>query len=82
MSSIKKDDIVKVISGKNRGKTGQVLRSFPKKDKVLVQGVNLCKKHEKPSPKNEKGGIVEKEMPIHISNVALEKVSKKEQKDR
>ena len=90
MTSIKKDDTVVVLSGKDRGKKGRVLRSFPKKQSLIVQGVNVYKKHEKPSQKNEKGGIVDKEMPIHISNVALDKqaldkqakVEKKDKKDK
>ena len=69
MANIKKNDNVKVISGANKGKTGQVISV--KGDKVTVSGVNVCKRHEKPSQTNQTGGIVEKEMPIHISNVML-----------
>ncbi|SHK94932.1 MULTISPECIES: 50S ribosomal protein L24 [unclassified Fibrobacter] len=68
MANIKKNDIVKVISGANK-KTGTVISV--KGDKVTVSGVNVRKRHEKPSQTNQTGGIVEKEMPIHISNVML-----------
>ncbi len=68
---IKKGDDVVVIAGKNRNARGIVLRVF-EDDRVLVEGINLAKKHERPNPqKGTAGGIVEKEMPLHISNVAL-----------
>ncbi len=68
---IKKGDEVIVIAGKNRNARGVVLRVF-EDDRVLVEGINLAKKHERPNPqKGTAGGIVEKEMPLHISNVAL-----------
>ena len=71
MSKIKKGDEVIVITGKDKGKRGTVSQSLDN-GKVLVAGVNKVKKHVKPNPmKNETGGIVEKEMPIQISNVAL-----------
>ena len=67
---IKKGDEVIVIAGKNKGKTGKILSVFPKIYKVKVSGVNLSKRHTKPNPnQNQTGGIIEKEMPIHISNV-------------
>jgi len=66
---IKKGDQVKVIAGKDRGKTGKVLRVITDKKQVLIEGVNLIYKHSRPSQKNPKGGIIEKEGPIHISNV-------------
>ena len=66
---IKKGDTVIVITGKDKGKKGSVLRVFPAKERVLVQGVNMVKRHTGPSPAGP-GGIVEKEAPIHISNVA------------
>ncbi|KYD20710.1 MAG: 50S ribosomal protein L24 [Caldibacillus debilis] len=66
---VKKGDKVKVISGKDKGKTGVVLAAFPKKNRVLVEGVNLIKKHAKPSQENPQGGIITKEAPIHVSNV-------------
>jgi large subunit ribosomal protein L24 len=68
---IRKNDLVKVISGshKNKNKTGKVLKVFPETDRVIVEGVNIIKRHTKPSQKNQQGGIVEKEAPIHISNI-------------
>lgn len=71
MSNIKKKDNVKVISGAHKGKTGEVLSVDPKNNRVIVAGVNIHKRHEKPSQTNQAGGIVEKELPIHISNVML-----------
>ncbi len=71
MSNIKKNDNVKVISGSYKGKIGAVLSVDPKKGRVIVAGVNVRKRHEKPSQANQTGGIVEKELPIDISNVML-----------
>lgn len=68
---IQKSDKVRVISGANRGKEGTVLRTFPKTQRVIVEGVNKIKKHSKPSQANPDGGIIEREAPIHISNVML-----------
>ena len=69
---IRKNDTVEVISGKDRGKRGRVTEVLPKDAKVRVEGVNRIKRHTKPNPqKNVKGGIVERENPIHVSNVAL-----------
>jgi large subunit ribosomal protein L24 len=68
---IKKNDIVEVITGKNRGKSGKVLRVYPETNKVLVEGVNTQHKHERPSQKNQKGGITVREAPIDASNVML-----------
>jgi len=68
---IKKDDKVVVISGKEKGKTGRVLRVFPKKQRAIVERVNFVKKHTKPSQKNRQGGIVEKEASLHVSNLLL-----------
>lgn len=68
---VKKGDKVKVISGKDRNKEGIVLAVFPKKDRVIVEGVNMIKKHQKPNAAQPQGGIVEKEAPIHASNVML-----------
>ncbi len=67
---IKKGDKVIVITGKDKGKTGEVTKVMPKDNKVVVAGVNMAKRHQKPSQENA-GGIIEKEMPIHVSNVAL-----------
>src|SRR5690606_31669446 len=66
---IKKGDRVIVITGRDKGKTGEVLRVIRDENRVLVQGVNLVKRHERQSPRSA-GGIIEKEAPIHISNVA------------
>ncbi|MEH7343957.1 50S ribosomal protein L24 [Bacillus sp. JJ1532] len=66
---VKKGDKVLVISGKDKGKTGVILAAFPKQDRVLVEGVNIVKKHSKPSQVNPQGGIISQEAPIHVSNV-------------
>lgn len=68
---IKKNDKVKVIAGKNKGKEGTVEKVFPSKERVIVKGVNIVKKHQKPTNANPNGGIVEVEAPIHVSNVML-----------
>lgn len=68
---IKKDDRVVVIAGKDKGAKGRVLRVLREVDRVIVEGVNRVKRHTKPSQKNPTGGIIEKEAPIHISNVML-----------
>ena len=69
---VRKDDQVYVIVGKDRGKTGRVMQVYPKERKVLVEGVNMVKKAMKANPgKNVKGGVVEREAPLHISNVAV-----------
>lgn len=67
---IKKGDKVIVITGKDKGKTGEVMKAMPKDNKVVVSGVNVSKRHQKPSQENA-GGIISKEMPIHVSNVSL-----------
>jgi len=66
---VKKGDKVRVISGKDKGKTGVILASYPKDSRVLVEGVNIVKKHSKPSQVNPQGGIISFEAPIHVSNV-------------
>jgi large subunit ribosomal protein L24 len=68
---IKKGDRVRVLSGKDRGKEGTVLRAFPDDGKVIVEGVNTAKKHQKPTRVNQSGGIVERDMPIPVANVAV-----------
>ncbi|MDF2965581.1 MAG: rplX [Rickettsiaceae bacterium] len=70
MNRVRKNDHVVVVTGKDAGKKGNVLKVLIKEDKVLVQGVNIVSVHSKPTQTSE-GGIVRKEMPIHISNVAL-----------
>ena len=67
---IKKGDQVIVLSGNDKGKTGEVMRAMPKEGKVVVQGINLIKRHTKPS-QTSAGGIITKEAPINVSNVAL-----------
>ena len=68
---IRKGDKVLIISGKYKGKKGSILTSFPKQDKVVVEGVNLIKKHQRPKKTGEKGQIVEMPAPISVSNVKL-----------
>ena len=68
---IRKDDEVIVLTGRDKGKRGAVLRVVTKTDRVLVEGVNVTKRHVKPTQGDPQGGIVEREAPIHISNVAL-----------
>ena len=70
---IRQDDEVIVIAGKDKGKTGKVLRTDPKKDRVYVAGLNMVKRHQRPNPgrPNAQVGVIEKEGPIHVSNVAI-----------
>jgi large subunit ribosomal protein L24 len=71
MQKIRKGDMVVVTTGKEKGKRGSVLRVY-ESGKVLVEGLNRVKKHQRPNPmKNQQGGIIDKEMPLHISNVML-----------
>jgi large subunit ribosomal protein L24 len=67
---IKKGDRVVVITGRDKGKEGEVLKVLPSESRVIVQGVNVAKRHTRPSAANPSGGILDKELPIHISNVA------------
>ncbi len=69
--SIRNGDIVKVETGKDRGKEGKVIRVYPEKETALIEGINLVKRHVKPNKRNQKGGIIEKEAPLHLSNVKL-----------
>ncbi len=66
-----KNDMVKILSGKYSGKTGKVLKVFPDQNRLIVEGVNIIKKHTKPSQSNQQGGIIEKESSIHVSNVMV-----------
>jgi large subunit ribosomal protein L24 len=66
-----KDDKVKVIAGNSKGKTGKVMKVIIDKNKVIVEGVNLVKKHQKPNQMNQQGGIIEKEAAIHASNIMI-----------
>ena len=83
---IKVGDNVCVITGKDKGKTGSVIKTLRKENKVIVNGINIVKKHQKPNNNNDKGGIVEMPAPIHVSNVKkteekeTKKTSKKEGK--
>lgn len=68
---IKKNDTVTIIAGNYKGKTGKVLKVFPSENRVIVEGVNLRKRHTKANQKNPQGGIIEKEAPINVSNVQI-----------
>lgn len=68
---IKKGDLVAVIAGKDKGKTGKVVQTFPQLNRVVIEGVNVCKKHLRSRRTGEKGQVVEFAMPIHASNVML-----------
>lgn len=68
---VKTGDKVVVIAGKEKSKSGRILKVFPKEGRVIVEGINIVKRHTKPNMANPDGGIVEKEAPIHVSNVAL-----------
>jgi large subunit ribosomal protein L24 len=66
---VKKDDNVIVITGKDKGKKGRVIAAYPRQNRVLIEGVNMVKKHTRPSQTNPQGGIIEQEAAIHVSNV-------------
>jgi large subunit ribosomal protein L24 len=68
---IKKNDMVMIIAGNDRGKTGKILKVFPKTNKVIIEGINIRKRHTKPTQKSPQGGILEKEAPINASNVMM-----------
>ncbi len=68
---IKKNDDVVILTGKFKGKKGKVLTALPKENKVIVAGINIVKRHQKPDAQGNSGGIVSKEMPIEVSNVSL-----------
>ena len=68
---IRKGDRVRVLTGKDRGKEGEVSRALPAKNKVIVDGVNVAKKHQKPTCATMQGGIIDKDMPIPVANVAI-----------
>jgi large subunit ribosomal protein L24 len=70
-AKIRKDDFVIVLTGKDKGKGGKVIKVLTKEDRVLVEGVNMAKRHTKPDVKNPQGGVIPKEASIHVSNVAL-----------
>ena len=68
---LRKQDKVKVVSGKAKGQEGRIVHVLADENRVIIEGVNMAKKHQKPTKQNDKGGITEKEMPVHISNVML-----------
>jgi len=68
---VKKGDMVKVIAGSSKGKTGKVLKVIPEKNRAIVEGVNIATKHSKPNAKNPQGGIIKVEAAIHISNLMI-----------
>jgi len=68
---LRKDDIVVVISGEYKGKSGRILKVLPDKNRAIVEGINFVRRHTKPSLKNQQGGIMEKEASLHISNLLL-----------
>lgn len=68
---IRKGDKVQVLSGKDKGREGVVISALPAQDKVIVDGVNMAKRHQKPTNATMQGGIIDKAMPIHVSNVAI-----------
>jgi large subunit ribosomal protein L24 len=68
---IKKGDRVRVLTGKDRGKEGEVMRAMPREGKVIVDGVNVAKKHQKATRATMQGGIIDKDMPIPVANVAI-----------
>jgi len=68
---VKKDDRVKIISGDDKGKTGKVLEIITDSNRAIVEGINIVSRHTKPNAQNQQGGIIKKEAPIHISNIAV-----------
>ena len=78
---VKVGDNVKILAGKDKGKEGKVLRTLKKKDKVVVEGINIIKKHSKPNNQNDKGGIFDIEAPIHVSNVKVVEAKKEVKKE-
>jgi large subunit ribosomal protein L24 len=68
---IHKGDRVQVLQGKDKGKVGEVMRAIPSKDKVIVEGVNIAKRHQRATRATMQGGIIDKDMPLHVSSVAL-----------
>ncbi|WP_185863053.1 50S ribosomal protein L24 [Blattabacterium cuenoti] len=76
MKKIKKEDKVLILSGNHRGMEGVILKVFSKKNKAIIRGINMVKRHTKPTPKKPKGGILEKEAPIHLSNLKKIKIEK------
>lgn len=71
MAKIKKNDTVRILTGKDKGKSGKVITVFPKTMRALVQGLNLVKKHARRTKEDQQGGIIQKESPVHISNLMV-----------
>lgn len=71
MAKIKKDDTVKILTGKDKGKSGKVLAVFPDTNRALVQGLNLVKKHTRRTSQDQQGGVIQKESPLDISNLMV-----------
>ncbi len=78
----KRGDVVEAIAGDDKGKSGKVLQFLPQKHRALVEGLNLVKKHMRPTEENPEGGILEREAPIHLSNLKLVSVGTKPSKDK
>ena len=78
---VKVGDNVRILAGKDKGKEGRVIRTLKKENKVLVEGINMVKKHVKPNRMNEVGSIVDIEAPIHVSNVKLAETKKEAKKE-
>jgi large subunit ribosomal protein L24 len=70
-AKIRKDDTVVILTGRDKGRTGKVLMVMPKEERVVVEGVNMVKRHTKPDVAHPQGGVIPKEAPMHVSNVAL-----------
>lgn len=71
MIKLKKNDTVSIITGKDRGKTGKVLAVLPKRERVIIEGINFVKKHMRKTRDDQQGGVIKKEAPMHVSNIAL-----------
>jgi len=71
MARIKKNDTVKILAGRDRGKTGKVLFVWPEKRRALIQGINFVKKHQRKTKEDQQGGVIQKESPINVSNLML-----------
>jgi large subunit ribosomal protein L24 len=69
--SVKKNDLVKVIAGKEKGKSGRILRVLPRKNRIVIEKINFVKRHTRPSGQTRQGGIIEREAPINVSNVMV-----------
>lgn len=69
--SVKKNDLVKVIAGKEKGKSGRILRVLPRKNRIIIEKINFVKRHSRPSGQTRQGGIIEREAPINVSNVMV-----------